>query len=56
VTIFGADKPDHPCLCGIEALRDIKPGEELFIDYVDPNKSREDREEALHFQYGIHHE
>jgi hypothetical protein len=52
VTVFGVDNPDSPCLCGIEALRDLKAGEELSIDYIG-NISKQDRESTLLLQYGI---
>jgi len=52
VTMFGLDNPDSPCLCGIEALRDMNAREELFIDYIG-NVSKKDREDTLLMQYGI---
>jgi hypothetical protein len=52
VTVFGVDNPESSCLCGIEALRDLKAGEELSIDYIG-NISKEDRESTLLLQYGI---
>ena len=52
VTVFGEENPDSPCLCGIQALRDIEPGEELFIDYIG-NVGKREREITLRLQYGI---
>ena len=51
VTICGIDAPDNSCLCGIQATRDIYPGEELFIDYISPTDPR--RSDILITQYGI---
>ena len=54
VTICSDEQPDNPCLCGVEAIREIQPGEELTIDYVGgmPKGSAE-RVEVLLLQYGI---
>ena len=54
VTIWGDDKPDNPCLCGLEALCDIVPGEQLTIDYLGGMpKLSEQRRTTLLDQYGI---
>ena len=52
VTICGDSRPDNPCLCGIEALTDIQPDEELTIDYL-PHLPCEERIRVLREQYGI---
>ncbi|KAK2014798.1 SET domain-containing protein [Colletotrichum eremochloae] len=36
------------------ALRDIIPGEELTLSYINPMQSREDRRERLHNTWGFH--
>ena len=51
-TICSDDMPENPCLCGIEVIREIKPGEELTIDYVG-NLRGEERRNVLEMQYGI---
>ena len=52
VTMSSEASPNNPCLCGIEALRPIQPGEELTIDYL-ANMFGEDRRRVLDKQYGI---
>lgn len=42
------------CLCGIEAIKRIQPGDELFIDYVAGMKNESAlRSSTLRLQYGI---
>ena len=53
VTHSGNEKPDNPCLCGIEALRNIAPGEELTIDYLGDSQEGQERLDTLRYQYGI---
>jgi hypothetical protein len=52
VTMSSSSRPDNPCLCAIDALREIVAGEELTVDYVGHLKPDE-RERVLLYQYGI---
>ena len=52
VTISSDENPHNPCLCTIEAITDIKAGDELKISYID-GMSENDRERVLRYQYNI---
>jgi hypothetical protein len=52
VTISCDAVPNNPCLCGIEAVKEIMPGEELIIDYLAATQGDE-RARILLYQYGI---
>ena len=54
VTICSDENPDNPCMCGIEAMKDLAPGDELTIDYVGGMElGSPERNKALLHQYGI---
>ena len=52
VTVSSSELPNTPCLCSVEAISDIRPGDELTISYVhvmeEPQRAR-----VLRYQYNI---
>lgn len=45
--------PHNNALAAFVAARDIEPGEQLCISYVDSSMAHEPRRQALHFSYGF---
>lgn len=55
VSMSSSSDSGVPCLCGVEAIKRIEPGDELFIDYVvGMKKASFERSSTLKLQYGIH--
>jgi hypothetical protein len=54
VSMSSGSESNISCLCGIEAIKRIQPGDELFIDYVAGMKNESAlRSSTLRLQYGI---